>query len=107
MTRQQRTDAERTWPRCPCCRTRRSTREQLIAHQREQVQLREKGESHEIKSMGALTQEAVKIAEQNGLGVMQNRSGAFRVIRACGLGAYENFFSSLEEVDAFIKNLKK
>lgn len=35
MTRQQRTDAERTWPRCPCCRTRRSTREQLIAHQRE------------------------------------------------------------------------
>lgn len=53
----------------------------------------EKGESHEIKSMGALTQEAVKIAEQNGLGVMQNRSGAFRVIRACGLGAYENFFS--------------
>ena len=67
----------------------------------------EKGESHEIKSMGALTQEAVKIAEQNGLGVMQNRSGAFRVIRACGLGAYENFFSTLEEVDAFIKNLKK
>ena len=45
----------------------------------------EKGESREIKSMGALTQEAVKIAEQNGLGVMQNRSGAFRVIRACGL----------------------
>ena len=67
----------------------------------------ERGESHEIKSMGALTQEAVKIAEQNGLGVMQNRSGAFRVIRACGLGAYENFFSTLEEVDAFIKNLKK
>lgn len=53
----------------------------------------EKGESREIKSMGALTQEAVKIAEQNGLGVMQNRGGAFRVIRACGLGAYEDFFS--------------
>lgn len=67
----------------------------------------EKGESREIKSMGALTQEAVKIAEQNGLGVMQNRGGAFRVIRACGLGAYEDFFSILEEVDAFIKNLKK
>ena len=63
----------------------------------------EKGESREIKSMGALTQEAVKIAEQNGLGVMQNRGGAFRVIRAC----YEDFFSTLEEVDAFIKNLKK
>lgn len=45
----------------------------------------EKGESREIKSMGALTQEAVKIAEQNGLGVMQNRGGAFRVIRACAL----------------------
>lgn len=51
----------------------------------------EKGESREIKSMGALTQEAVKIAEQNGLGVMQNRGGAFRVIRACGLGAYSCF----------------
>ena len=36
-----------------------------------------------------------------------NRGGAFRVIRACGLGAYEDFFSTLEEVDAFIKNLKK
>lgn len=36
MSRQQRTDAERNWPRCPCCRTRRSTREQLQAHQREQ-----------------------------------------------------------------------
>lgn len=45
----------------------------------------EKGESREIKSMGALTQEAVKIAEQNGLGVMQNRSGAFRVIAPAAL----------------------
>lgn len=67
----------------------------------------EKGESREIKSMGALTREAVKIAEQNGLGVMRTRSGAFRIIRACGLGAYEDFFSTLGEVDTFIKNLKK
>lgn len=36
MTRTARTDAERLWPRCPCCRTRRSTRELLLAHQREQ-----------------------------------------------------------------------
>ena len=67
----------------------------------------EKGESREIKSMGALTREAVKIAEQNGLGVMRTRSGAFRIIRACGRGAYEDFFSTLGEVDTFIKNLKK
>ena len=45
----------------------------------------EKGESHEIKSMGALTQEAVKIAEQNGLGVMQNRSGAFALFAPAAL----------------------
>ncbi len=67
----------------------------------------EKGESREVKSMGALTREAVRIAEQNGLGVMRTRSGAFRIIRACGLGAYEDFFSTLGEVDTFIKNPKK
>lgn len=65
----------------------------------------ERGESREIESMGALTREATKIAEQNGLGVLRNREGAFRVIRACGLGAYEDFFTSLAEVDDFLKHL--
>lgn len=65
----------------------------------------EKGESREIKSMGELTREATKIAELNGLGVLRTREGAFRVIRACGLGAYEDFFDSLVEVDDFFKNL--
>lgn len=36
MSRAQRTDAERTWPRCPCCRTRRRTAAQLLAHMAEQ-----------------------------------------------------------------------
>lgn len=35
MTRTDRTARERDWPRCPCCRTRRATREQLLAHQRQ------------------------------------------------------------------------
>lgn len=65
----------------------------------------EKGESREIKSMGELTREATKIAELNGLGVLRNRGGAFRVIRDCGLGAYEDFFANLAEVDDFLKHL--
>lgn len=36
MSRADRSDYERLWPRCTCCRTRRSTREQPQAHQREQ-----------------------------------------------------------------------
>lgn len=47
----------------------------------------EKGEDHEIQSLGKLTRTATKIAEAN------------------GLGAYGDVLSSLAEVDAFFKNL--
>jgi len=65
----------------------------------------EKGESREIKSLGKLTRTATKIAEQNGLGVLRNRQGAYRIIKASGLGSYEDFLTDLAEVDTFFKNL--
>ena len=65
----------------------------------------ERGESREVKSMGALTRTATKIAEANGLGVLRNSQGADRIIRACGLGAYADFLGSLKEVDDFLKHL--
>lgn len=65
----------------------------------------EKGKDSEIKSMGKLTRTACRIAEQNKLGVMKTRQGAYRIIKECGLGAYEDFFSSLAEVDDFFKHL--
>ena len=65
----------------------------------------EKGKDSEIKSMGKLTRTACSIAEQNKLGVMKTRQGAYRIIKECGLGAYEDFFSSLAEVDDFFKHL--
>ncbi len=67
----------------------------------------EKGESSEIKSLGALTTKATKIAEANGLGLLKNRQGAYRIIKASGLGAYEDTLDSLAEVDSFFKNLAK
>lgn len=66
----------------------------------------ERGESREIQSMGKLTRKATKIAEANGLGVLRNRQGAYRIIKACGLGAYEDFLGSLAEVDDFFKHLE-
>ena len=65
----------------------------------------EKGKDTEIKSVGKLTRTACKIAEQNKLGLLKNRQGYYRVIRECGLGAYEDFFKTLAEVDAFLKTL--
>lgn len=65
----------------------------------------EKGRDKEIKSLGKLTEEATKIAEENGLGVLKNRQGAYRIIKKSGLGAYEDFLTSLAEVDDFFKNL--
>ena len=49
----------------------------------------EKGEDHEIQSLGKLTR----------------RQGYYRIIKKSGLGAYEDVLSSLAEVDAFFKNL--
>lgn len=65
----------------------------------------EKGIDKDIKSMGALTRTATKIAESKKLGLLKNRQGAYRVISQSGLGKYEEFFYSLEEVDKFIKSL--
>jgi len=65
----------------------------------------ERGESHDIKTLGSLTRKATRIAESNGLGLLKTRQGAYRIIKASGLGAYEDFLFSLKEVDGFFKNL--
>ena len=57
--------------------------------------------------MGKLTRTATKIAEANGLGVLKTRQGAYRIIKTCGLGAYEDFLTSLAEVDDFFKHLDR
>ena len=66
---------------------------------------RERGESREIRSLGALTEEATRIAEENGLGIMKTSWGTYRIIKKSGLGAYADTLNSLEEADAFLKNL--
>ena len=65
----------------------------------------EKGKDREIKRMGALTRTATKIAEENGLGLLKTHWGIYRVIRACGLGAYNEDIADLAAVDDFLKNL--
>ena len=65
----------------------------------------EKGKDSNIQSMGKLTKTACRIAEQNRLGVLKTRQGCYRVIKESGLGAYEDFFTTLAEVDDFLKNL--
>ena len=66
---------------------------------------KEKGTDKDITSLGKLTRTATRIAEENGLGVLKNRQGAYRIIKASGLGASSDFLSSLAEVDDFFKNL--
>lgn len=66
----------------------------------------EKGADKEITSLGKLTRTATKIAEEKGLGLLKTRQGYYRVIKKSGLGAYEDFFSTLEEVDTFLKGIK-
>lgn len=65
----------------------------------------QKGKDSNITKMGDLTREATKKAERLGLGLLKNRQGAYRVIRECGLGSYEEFFASLSEVDKFLKKI--
>lgn len=65
----------------------------------------EKGNSKEVTSLGKLTKKACQIAEENGLGILKTRQGAFRIIKESGLGAYEDFLTSLAEADEFFKNL--
>lgn len=45
------------------------------------------------------------IAKENGLGLLKTRQGSFRIIKESGLGAYEDFFANLAEVDDFLKHL--
>ena len=66
----------------------------------------EKGTDKEIKTLGKLTRTATQIAENKGLGLLKTRQVYYRVIKKSGLGAYEDFFSTLEEVDTFFKELK-
>ena len=65
----------------------------------------ERGKDSEITRMGKLTRTATKIAEQNGLGLLKTHFGVYRVIRACGLGAYNADLKDLTEVDSFLRNL--
>lgn len=65
----------------------------------------EKGKDKEITSLGKLTKMACRIAKENGLGLLKTRQGVFRIIKESGLGAYEDFFTSLAEVDDFLKHL--
>ena len=66
----------------------------------------DRGEDHEIKTMGKLTRTATKIAEENHLGLLKTHFGIYRVIRECGLGAYRTDLADLAAVDDFLKNLE-
>ena len=66
----------------------------------------EKGTEKEIRSLGALSEKATKIAESNRLGVLKTSWGPYRIIKASGLGAYEDILGSLEEVNNFLLNLR-
>ena len=66
----------------------------------------EKGTDKDITSLGKLTRTATRIAENKGLGLLKTRQGYYRVISKSGLGAYEDVFRTLEEVDAFLKKVK-
>ena len=63
--------------------------------------------STDIKALGDLTREATATAERNGLAVLKRRDSAYRIIKACGLGAYEDTLRTLAEVNTFLLNLDK
>ena len=65
----------------------------------------ERGKDAEIQKMGKLTRTATKIAEKEGLGLLKTHWGVYKVIRACGLGAYRDDLKDLAEVDDFLKHL--
>lgn len=67
--------------------------------------MKQKGQDTEIQAMGALTKAAAQKAESLGLGLLKNSRGAYRIIRKSGLGAYDEFFANLAEVDAFLKQI--
>jgi len=63
----------------------------------------EKGESRNITSLGDLSKEACTKAERKGLAVMKTSWGAYKVISECGLGYEMNPFTTLKEVDTYLK----
>ena len=65
----------------------------------------ERGKDSEIQKLGNLTRTAAKKAEANKLGLMKTRQGLYRIIKESGLGAYGDAFSTLAEVDDFLKHL--
>lgn len=66
----------------------------------------ERGNDSSIEKMGKLTRTATKIAEEKHLGLLKTSFGLYRVIKESGLGgACDQTFSSLEEVDAYLKGL--
>lgn len=66
---------------------------------------RENKVDKEIKSLGALTRTATRIAEEKKLGLLKTRLGIYRIIKECGLGgACDRDFTNLAEVDAYLKN---
>jgi len=65
--------------------------------------MHERGESRNIKSLGALTREATKAAEENGLAVLKTSHGPYRVIKASGLGGVcSEIFEDLEAVNKYL-----
>ena len=67
----------------------------------------DRGESREIESLGSLTRKATQIAEENRLGILKTSQGGYRIIKACGLGAYNADLKTLKDADEFLKNLDK
>lgn len=67
----------------------------------------EKGKDSRIQSLGRLSKEACSLAEQKRLGLLKTRQGWYRIIKESGLGAYEDFFTDLKEVDTFLKHLDR
>ena len=68
--------------------------------------IKEKGKDQEIRSLGSLTRKATKAAEENGLGLLKTSWGAYRIIKTSGLGAYEDIFHTLQEVNDFFLDLE-
>ncbi len=66
----------------------------------------DRGVNSDIQKMGKLTRKATKIAEENDLGLLKTHWGTYRVIRACGLGAYMEDLKDLAAVDDFLKHLE-
>ena len=63
----------------------------------------ERGDSVNVTSLGALTNDACTKAELHRLAVLKTSWGAYKVIRESGLGYEKKSFRTLAEVDEYIK----